>query len=1068
MNIVRGCVRCPVTTMVGVILAVLFGAISLYRIPVQMTPTVDRPVITVETTYKGAAPLEVEQEVTNRMEEKFTSVEGLVEMTSTSEEDRSRVILEFDWGTNKDVARIDVSEKLGLVKDLPDDAERPIIQAVNSDAETPITWIVLDTRRPINEVRVEADDVIRPKLERVPGVGAVWMFGGEDREVRVTLDYQAMSARGITVAVLREALLRENRNTKGGKIDEGKRRYAVRTVGNFTELEQLRNTIVAQGPAGPVYLRDIARVSFDYGDPTRRIRINRRPSMGFGILRKTGANTIEVMADLRKAVQEINGLYKGRDIQLRQVYDETDYIYQARGLVVNNIFVGGALAIGVLLLFLGSVSSVFVIAAAIPVAVVATFIFIFALGRSINIISLAGLAFAVGMVVDNSIVVLENIYRHREMGKSRWQAAVDGGTEVWGAVLASTLTTLAVFIPIIFVQDESGQLFRDIAIAISVAVGLSLIVSITLIPMMSARILKSTEGESWLGRLQSRLGVRAFGRFCQDLLIRQLRWLMLGVARRLVLAAGLTGAAVFLAWFFFPPIDYLPKGNRNLMFVFLRTPAGLNLDEVDKNILSVIESRFAQVEEVQRFFAVARVQNPIIGLLAKNEYTDQESMRRLVGKLSGLVRGIPGVQAFVTQAELFRRRGSGFIGGVNLQVDITGASLDEIQRLASEVEGKARRMPGVRFVNNSFDLGNPELQVRVDREKISDLGVSVRELGDVVETLVNGTKSGLFRDHGKELDIVLRGPLADFQRTQDLSKIKIHTPDGRVVHLSDIAEIRPAMGPTKIEHIDRERSISLTVNISEEIPLQVAIDRMRREVIDPMRAGLPLGYSVSVTGRARDLARTWNALKWSFLLALLITYLLMAALFEAWSYPLIIMFSVPFAATGGVLLVSLMNALEPSVKMDTLTMLGFIILTGIVVNNAILLVHQALNHAGAGMPMREAILESARDRMRPIFMTTTTTVSGMLPLVLASGAGSELYRGLGSAILGGLTVSTLFTLVLVPALFSLWVDFLEWLRPAALAAVAAQAGGVRELEEDWAASNGEAGAEAPARLEEKR
>ena len=342
----------------------------------------------------------------------------------------------------------------------------------------------------------------------------------------------------------------------------------------------------------------------------------------------------------------------------------------------------------------------------------------------------------------------------------------------------------------------------------------------------------------------------------------------------------------------------------------------------------------------------------------------------------------------------------------------------------------------MRFVNSSFDLGNPELQVHVDSQKATEFGLSVSEIGGVVETLVNGTKAGIFRDRGEELDIILRGPLSDFKRTQQIEEIKVHTPEGQVASLGDIAEVRAALGPTKVEHIDRDRSVSLTVNIGNELPLQVAIDKMKREVIDPMRKTLPLGYSLDVSGRAKDLARTWESLKWSLLLAILITYLLMAALFEAWSYPLIIMFSVPFAATGGVLMVSLMNSIEPSVKMDTLTMLGFIILTGIVVNNAILLVHQALNHFRAGLPMREAILESARDRMRPIFMTTTTTVLGMLPLVLSSGSGSELYRGLGSAVLGGLAMSTLFTLLLIPVVFSLWVDFLEFIRPAGFAAAA--------------------------------
>ena len=400
-------------------------------------------------------------------------------------------------------------------------------------------------------------------------------------------------------------------------------------------------------------------------------------------------------------------------------------------------------------------------------------------------------------------------------------------------------------------------------------------------------------------------------------------------------------------------------------------------------------------------------------------------MRKLNKKLFRMVQGIPGVRAFVTQASLFRRRGSGFIGGINLHVDITGNSLQEIQRISGDVGESAKKLKGVRFVNSSFDLGSPELQVHVDREKAANLGISVSELGDLVETLVNGTRAGLFFDDGEELNIILRDQTTNFLKTQQLSKIKINEKSGNIVELRDIAEIRPALGPTKIEHIDRDRSLSITVNIGEDLPLQIAIDRMKEKVISPIRKKLPLGYSVNVAGRAKDLERTWDSLKWSFLLALFITYLLMAALFEAWSYPFIIMFSAPFATTGGMLLVSFVNSIESSVKMDTLTMLGFIILTGIVVNNAILLVHQSLNHFRSGMKMKDAILESCKDRMRPIFMTTATTVFGMLPLVTSTGSGSELYRGLGSAVLGGLATSALFTLILIPVIFSLWVDLVS-------------------------------------------
>ncbi len=357
-----------------------------------------------------------------------------------------------------------------------------------------------------------------------------------------------------------------------------------------------------------------------------------------------------------------------------------------------------------------------------------------------------------------------------------------------------------------------------------------------------------------------------------------------------------------------------------------------------------------------------------------------------------------------------------------MEVDVKGDSLEEIQRIASAIEEQVRGLPGVNFVNSSFELGNPELQVRVDREKSADLSLSVAQVGYIVETLINGTKAGHFRENGKELDITLRGEKREFDRTQDVERIVLSSPQGETVFLSDIARVRETTGPTQIQHTDRDRSIKLTVNLRGEVPMEQAVRMIDSRAVQPLRQELPLGYSIEITGHARDLDRTWDAVKWSFLLAIIISYLLMCSLFESFTYPFIIMFSVPMAATGGILAVKLAHSFEPLVKMDVITMLGFIILVGIVVNNAILLVHQALNNMREGAHYREAILNSCRVRIRPIFMSTISSIFGMLPLVLSSGSGSELYRGLGSAVVGGLLTSTIFTLVLVPIVFTLWMD----------------------------------------------
>ncbi len=1022
MKLIEFCVRYPVTVMVGVLLALLFGVIALLRLPLQMIPTVDRPEITVETEYRGAAPFEVEREITDRLEEKLNAVENLREITSTSIEGKSTIVLKFDWGTNKDVARLGVSEKLDLVTDIPVEAEESQISAVNTDEETPIAWIIIETSRELNEIWEEVKDVIVPRLERVGGVGTVWRFGGQDREVHVLLDPKAMVARGVTIGDVRAAIRRENRNTKGGDLSEGKRRHMVRTLGQFTKIGQIESVIVRQDQNRPVYVRDIGRARFGHEDRDFSVRTNGRPAIGLGVLRRSGANTIEVMKGIKTEIAYLNDkLYEGKDIRLNMVYDETEYIDASVKLVTNNIYLAVSLAVLVLLFFLRSLSSIIVVAVAIPVSVIATFVFLGIFDRTLNIITLAGLAFASGMVVDNAIVVLENIYRHREMGKGAFQAALEGAQEVWGAILASTLTTVAVFVPVLFIEHEAGQLFRDIAIAISLAVSLSLIVSLTVVPMLSARLLK---GDSEvrnhqirkLGAILDRLGGAVVAA-----IVGSLVWLFQSLIRRVAAVVAIVAGALALAYIFAPPLDYLPQGNRNLLFVVVRTPPGFSIDQKEQ-IIRTLEARFLAIPELDRLFAVVRVDNPIMGAIVKREHADLGGMRKVLAEMRRRANGIPGTEAvFITQSPLFRQRG-GFFGGSNIELDIKGKDLEVIRRLSEQLRGKVAGLRAVNFVNSSFEWGNPELQVFVDRDRVAALGLSVSDVGEIVETMVEGSLAGAFREGGKEIDIVLKALPQEILRTQDLGAIVLTGSSGEPVQLTDVAAIRPGEGPTKIDHVDLDRAVKLTANVQEAIALDEAMKAMEETAVAEVRRQLPLGYSIDVSGQARDLVQAWNAFKWSFVLALIVIYLLMCSLFESWTYPFMIMFSVPLAATGGILAVSAAHTAEPSIKMDSVTMLGFIILTGIVVNNAILIIHQALNFMHSRHAPTEALLLSVRSRIRPIFMTSTTTVCALLPLVLSRGAGSELYRGLGAALLGGLTLSTLFTLILVPTLYSLWLD----------------------------------------------
>ncbi len=1015
MKLIEASVRYPVTVLVGVILAVLFGVLALFGIPLQMVPTVDKPIITVETRWSGASPKEVEEEITDRLEEQLNSVEGLSEINSSSSDGMSSIVLEFDWGTDKDVARLEVSEKIGLVGNLPEEADEPVIKAANTDEENKIAWIILRSELPVNEVRVLADDVMRPQFERAEGVGSVEMFGGEEREVHVVVDPDALAARGIPFTQLRTTLLRENRNVKAGGLEEGKSRFVIRTVGQFTGLREIENTVIAWHEGQPVYVGDVATVCFTYADRLVTVRQNGRPAMVFGIARKTGANSVEVMKRVRKVIENLNRQYVPVGIELEAVYDETGYIDDSIALVSNNLLYGAALAVVVLLLFLRSGISTLIVAFTIPISVIVTFIFLEIFDRSLNIISLAGLAFAVGMVVDNAIVVLENIFRHQQMGKAPMTAAYEGTVEVWGAILSSTLTTLAVFIPILFIQQEAGQLFRDIAIALSCSIGMSLLVSITVIPMLSARLLK----------VKNR---RAFefmaggGTALVDGITGAVAWLTAGVVRKAATSLIIVSAAALLAIRFAPPMDYLPAGNRPLILTILETPPGFNTDKMEE-ILSQVESRYLSRPEVKHMFSVALPDNPIVGVIIKDEYSDKHTMRKLTGELSRMVFGIPGVFIpIVIQLPLF---GGGF-GGGDLEITVRGPDLDTIQGLAGQLMGSAgaiTKKAGFTYVRPTFELGKPEVQVVPDREKASALGLTVSDIGFVVGTMVDGTLSGEFREKGRKIDLLLRGPREQMRRTEDLLTVPLVTPTGDLIQLGDVVRLVPVSGPATIEHSELDRSVKVLIGVDATVPLDEARRILEEEVVTPLRARLPgLEYTIDLVGQARDLDRTWLAVRGSFLLAVIIVYLLMSALFESFTIPFVIILSVPLALTGGIFGLAITRSIDPTVKMDVITMLGFVILAGVVVNNAILIVHQALNNIRAGMETRPALIESVRSRIRPIFMSTTTSVMGMLPLVLAGGAGTELYRGLGAVVVGGLALSTVFTLFLIPALFSLSLD----------------------------------------------
>ncbi len=1140
MTLVESYVRNPVKVTVGVLLVALFGVISLLQMPMQLTPEVQIPTLTVETTWPGASPQEVEQEIIREQEEQLKSVEGITKLSSESMDSKGSITIEFAVGANMDEALLRVNSRLQQVRSYPENADQPVISTSNS-SNTPIAWFILTERAPTPEeirefagkhpelkaelekvagshssgllmfrlkelarqqpvvaellpsheqviqLRRFAEDFIEAQFERVPGVANSNVIGGLEDELQVIVDPEKLAARQLTIADVRAVLIGQNRDTSGGDFWESKRRWVVRTLGQFRSPEQVEAQLLTVRDGAPVYIRDVATVVKDFKKPDGLVRRFGDSSIAVNCLRETNANVLDVMEGLKATANVLNeGILRDRNLMLTQVYDETEYIYSSIKLVQENIFLGGALTMTVLMLFLHlnlrtllfiplilatGLAAVYVspwyfaacliligvsgfwyargslvIGLAIPTSIIATFLVLALLGRTLNVISLAGLAFAVGMLVDNAVVVLENIYTKFNEGRSAFQATVEGTREVEGAIISSTLTTVAVFLPVVFVQQEAGQLFRDIALAISAAVSLSLVVALIVVPTAAARILPRRQpGERYAGvslgqtspvaRLIEGIGglfvssVGAINKVIQSHLL--FRLLTVGV---------FLGGCTVSTWLLWPAVEYLPTGNKNLIFGILLPPPGYNLDELtrmgeqveqdlrphwDFDPREMTPEELASKPRIRDLFFVARGRQVFLGVRSYDPMRAAE----LIDVVRGAGSKFPGTFAVAFQSSLFSQ---GLQAGRTIDIEITGPDLRKLIGFGGQILGQ---IPGlipnsqVRPVP-SLDLSSPEIHVEPRLVQAAEMGLTASALGYAVDALVDGAYASDYIEGSDKIDLMIRGRDEFARRTQDIRNLPIATPTGELVPLGAIADVEMSSGPEQINHRERERAITIQVTPPEGMPLESAMQLIQEKVIAPLSASGELrgGYRVNLAGTADKLRETWRAVQFNVLLALLITYLLMAALYESWLYPFVIILSVPLGAVGGLAGLQALSAYlmfmgQPPQLLDVLTMLGFVILIGTVVNNPILVVDYALQlMREQGASPRNAVVEAVRSRIRPMFMTTVTTVLGLMPLVLFPGAGSELYRGLGSVVLGGLVVSTVFTLFLIPTAFTLAVD----------------------------------------------
>lgn len=1023
MDLIKFSIKNPVTIIVSVLIVVIFGILSLNKLPYQLTPSVTKPEIKVTTAWGGATPYEIEREIIEEQEDALKSLNNLIEYESSAKDNYGEVTLTFKLGTDLRAALQDVSNKLNEVSSYPDDVEEPIIETATA---SPVIWMMLQTEdsnpRHIDEYKTFFDDEIKPAIKRVDGVAGTMTAGGRDQEMQVEFDSNKLASYGLTIPKVISTLQSENVDVAAGIQNLDRRSYRIRTVHKFSTIEDIENVILISNREQRVTVGDVAKVNFGYETAQTVAMYLGKDGMFLGVQPNSDANIVKLTNDVEKVVNELNaGMLKKEQLKMQWIYDERPYIVGSVDLVQQNIMIGGILAVFILITFLRSISPTAVVAVAIPISVIGTFIILSVMGRSLNTISLAGISFAVGMLVDAAIVVLENIDRHRKNGDSVAEAAYKGASEVWGALIASASTTVAVFLPIIFLQDEAGQLFKDIAIAVTAAVTFSLFVSISVIPMLWKKFAGVSKSEPKDAGVIANFGHKIVD-FIMSIVKASLKNLFTKLATIFLLSAFSVGAIYTL----FPKLDYLPQGNKNLIFNILIAPPGLSYQErydmgtyLMKKVEPHINKDVDGIPGLNRAFYVSFGDFNIFGGTSMHEDRAKET----IPMFRPIVNSLPSVFGVSIQSGVFE---DGIGEGNTVNIDISGEKIEDIANVGGQLFGAtmgALKGSQVRPVP-SVELLYPEVRIKPNQDALKALGMSSQDLGIAVDVLMSGRQVGDFEQDGKKkIDLVLKANEDLIKTPEDIMSAQIVLPNASLVPVSSIATYGITTGISEIRHLDGKRTITLQVTPPQGTTIEEAM-----KTIGGMLAGMkakgmiPPTVEIGMSGTADKLTETIGLLTSNFLLALVIVYLLMSALFGNFLYPIVIMFTVPLATAGGFIGLALTNAFVAPQTLDILTMLGFIILVGIVVNNAILIVHQSLNYIkNEAMEHKEAVIAATKTRIRPIYMSSLTSIFGMLPLVLIPGPGSEFYRGLGSVITGGLAFSTIFTIFVTPALLMFFI-----------------------------------------------
>lgn len=1026
MNLSEFSIKRPVTVIMAMLMVIVLGIQSFVKTPIDLMPNIEFPMAVVITSYKGAGPEEVENFVTKRIENVLSTVNNLKSIQSQSSEGASVILVEFNNGTDMNFATLQMREKIDLVKKyFPDGVENPMV--IKADLNMlPIVQIgVTGEKYDQAGLKKFVEDNIKPRIERLDGVAAANVTGGLTREIKIEVNPSKMTSYGVSYNYIINALQMENINLPGGSISYGNKKLLIRSTGEFSSVEDIKNIPIMLPQGNIIYLRDIAEVEDGYKTQDSYTRMNGKPSIGISVQKQTGANTVKVVNIVKKEIEKIQQDFP--DVKMQIAFDQAKYIEKSINNVIREGILGTILAVLIIFVFLKNIRTTLIISLAIPISVISTFIMMYLSKTTLNLISMGGLALGIGRIVDDAIVVQDNIFRHRQAGMGILEAALKGVSEVRGAIIASTLTTIVVFVPIMFAEGIAADIFRDMALAITFSLLASLIVAMTIVPMLNSRMLKvSNDG--------TKKGI--FGVW--DKILNYI-YSIYGKILRTVLIYRKTTVIIILIIFLssviavpFIGVEFIPKTDEGQFYVQIKLAEGTQLKETDK-VVQKVEKIIAEIPEIERIFTtVGDSGNIVLSLGTQSNIATinailvplserKRSTAEIVDELRKKVSLIPGAEITVSEismssggysgkSKLFSSSG---LGGPPIAIEIKGYDLKQLKSIALEVEKIVKNVHGTRQIETSISKGRPEVKLVVNRDKAIQFGLNTMQIASVIRTSIEGQVTTRYKVSGDEIDVKVQLHEDERKTFEQLKDIKILTPTGVNVPLSSLVNFEMEEGPTDIIRKNQVRYVTVTAELFGR-----DVGSVTNEIKEKIKnIELPNGYSIEFSGQNKQIGESFASLSNALLLSVLLVYMVMAAQFESLVQPFIIMFSVPLAFSGAAIGLALTGR-----TFNVPAFIGLIMLSGIVVSNAIVLIDYVNQLRRKGMDRTEAIITAGPIRLRPILMTTLTTILCMLPIMLGMGEGSEIQAPLATVVIFGMAFSTILTLVIVPVVYTIFDD----------------------------------------------